>query len=121
MVFLPIIASEGAKMNNMSTQKVLCPQCGSEMWPDHDAVNKVKVLVCTKPTCLYRIYPDYPRRAGNQEICYICGKLFTVSNDSAGVLCPRCKAEVQKGRNRSQGRPRDASRKVRVIQQRLTA
>ena len=105
----------------MTTQKVFCPQCGSEMWPDCDAANKVKVLVCTKPTCLYRIYPDYPRRAGNQEICYICGNIFTVSNDSAGVLCPRCKAEVQKGKNKSQGRQRDTSRKVRVIQQRPTA
>lgn len=91
-------------MANAITPEVSCPQCGSEMYSDYDAINKVRVEVCTKPTCLYRVYPDYPRRSGNQEICYICGKPFTVSQDNAGVLCPRCKSSVQKNKTRNKTR-----------------
>lgn len=107
-------------MDDTMTTRVFCPHCGSEMCSDYDVVNKVRVFVCTKPTCLYRIYPDYPRRAGNQEICYNCGKIFIAGPDSAGVLCPRCKSAMQKKKSKPQGRPR-AGTKVRIIQERLTA
>jgi hypothetical protein len=30
------------------------------MWPEDDHLNEVRVLVCTKPTCLHRIYPTIP-------------------------------------------------------------
>jgi len=86
-----------------------CPHCGSRMYPDFDVSNAVKVFVCSKPTCLHRIYPDYPTRAGNQEMCYVCGEIFTIDDDCAGVLCPRCKAQMKENRqsiNRARrGRP----------------
>lgn len=79
-----------------------CPYCGSPMWPEYDYTHKVKVLVCTRPTCLYRLYPDYPRRKGNEEVCYLCGKLFIVRDNSIGMLCADCKQSVreQKGKKR---------------------
>ena len=78
-----------------------CPRCGSEMWPENDHTNMVNVLVCTKPTCLYRVYPDYPRRNGNQEICYLCGKMFIVHVDDLGVLCQPCKRTVSEYKQKS--------------------
>jgi len=107
-------------MTEMTTTRTYCPQCGSEMWPDHDTVNKVRVFVCTKPTCLYRTYPDYPRRAGNQEVCYLCGKIFTVRQDSAGVLCPHCKVSMQKNRNKPRNRT-CSGRNITLAQQLLSA
>ncbi len=86
-----------------------CPHCGSRMYADFDVTNTVKVFVCSKPTCLHRVYPDYPTRTGDQEMCYLCGELFTINDDCAGVLCPRCKAEMKKARARGnrdrRGRP----------------
>lgn len=75
-----------------------CPHCGSEMYPDFDACNAVKVFVCSKPTCLHRIYPDYPTRSGNQEMCYQCGEIFTVDEDCPGVLCLQCKSAMKRNR-----------------------
>lgn len=71
-----------------------CPRCGSQMWPENDHTNMVNVLVCTKPTCLNRVYPDYPKRSGNQELCYLCGKMFIIHVDDLGVLCQACKRTV---------------------------
>lgn len=108
-------------MTDRIKREVFCPQCGSEMHPDHDKANKVKVLVCTKPTCLHRIYPDYPRRAGNQEVCYTCGEIFTIIQDGPGVLCPRCRETAQKNRNKAQGRPRTSTKNAMTIRHQLTA
>jgi hypothetical protein len=73
---------------------MICTQCGFEMLADYDYVNRVKVLVCPNPTCLYRVYPDYPRRKGNEEICYVCSKIFRVKPDQPAMLCPKCKADM---------------------------
>ncbi|HNS14268.1 MAG TPA: hypothetical protein PKM08_02945 [Syntrophorhabdaceae bacterium] len=78
----------------MAYTTTTCPHCGFEMAPDYDYINKVKVLVCTKPTCLYRVYPDYPRRGGNEEVCYFCGRLFVIPPDGAGIVCPECKNRI---------------------------
>jgi len=100
-----------------------CPHCGSRMYADFDVANAVKVFVCSKPTCLHRIYPDYPTRTGNQEMCYLCGEIFTIDDDCAGVLCPRCKAEMKKARARAnrdrRGRPHGKTARSR--ENRLTA
>ncbi len=77
---------------------MICAKCNSPMVSDHDYVNGVKVEVCSNPSCLHREYPDYPRRSGNQELCYICGKLFTFEEDELGVICQECKAEVRRNR-----------------------
>jgi hypothetical protein len=78
------------------------------MRPDHDYVNGVKVAVCSNPSCLNREYPDYPRRNGNQEICYICGRLFTFEEGELGVICRDCKSEVRRNRrNRLSGSPKN--------------
>ncbi len=77
-----------------------CPQCGSVMLPDDDHTFEVRVFVCSKPTCLHRIYPDYPKRNGNQEICYLCDRMFTVQPDELGVLCPACKNRVNQYKQR---------------------
>ncbi len=82
-------------MGKPDNDAIKCPQCGSTMWPEDDITNKVKVLVCTKPTCLYRLYPDYPKRNGNQEICYLCETIFTAEPDDLGMLCPACKRSVR--------------------------
>jgi len=92
-------------MDNHDNNAIKCPQCSSMMWPEDDHMNKVKVLVCTKPTCLYRVYPDYPKRDGNQETCYLCGTLFTAAQDDLGMLCSVCKRSVrQYKRKKSCGR-----------------
>jgi hypothetical protein len=92
-------------MGNPDNDAIKCPQCNSVMWSEDDHMNKVKVLVCTKPTCLYRVYPDYPKRNGNQEICYLCGTLFTAESNDLGMLCPGCKRSVrQYKRKKSFGR-----------------
>jgi len=72
-----------------------CPHCDSEMFEDYDHINRVRVLVCSKPTCLYRIYPDYPRRKSNEEVCFSCQRIFKVRQNDAGILCPECKAKVE--------------------------
>jgi hypothetical protein len=77
---------------------MLCRKCESEMVPDYDHANRVRVVVCSNPSCLHREYPDYPRRNGNQEICYICGRLFTFKEDDLGVICQECKNEVKRRR-----------------------
>jgi hypothetical protein len=82
-------------MGNPDNDAIKCPQCSSIMWPENDHVNKVKVLACTKPTCLYRVYPDYPKRKGNQEICYLCETIITALPDDLGMLCPVCKRSVR--------------------------
>jgi hypothetical protein len=64
------------------------------MLPDNDHANRVRVLVCSNPTCLYRVYPDYPRRRSDEDICYFCGKVFKVWPNDLGVLCPECKGTV---------------------------
>lgn len=81
-------------MDNPDNGAIKCPQCGSEMRSDDDLTNKVRGLVCSKPTCLCRVYPDYPGRNGDEEICYLCGKMFTASINDLGVLCSTCKHSV---------------------------
>lgn len=76
-----------------------CPHCESEMLEEYDHVNRVRVLVCSRPTCLFRMYPDYPRRKGNEEVCYSCQQIFKVPKDDAGILCPQCKAKVLQNKN----------------------
>lgn len=88
-------------MADTTIPTTLCPHCGSEMYPDDDVSNTVKVFVCSKPTCLNRIYPDYPPRSGNQEICYLCSSIFTVHEDCPGPLCPTCKALMKKSKQRA--------------------
>jgi len=75
-----------------------CPHCNSEMLEEHDHINRVRVLVCTRPTCLFRMYPDYPRRKGNEEVCYGCQRIFKVSQTDSGILCPECKVKVEKNK-----------------------
>jgi hypothetical protein len=72
-----------------------CPHCDSEMFEEYDHFNRVRVLVCTRPTCLFRMYPDYPRRKGNEEVCYGCQRIFKVRQNDVGILCPECKAKVE--------------------------
>ena len=91
-------------METPDNETVKCPQCGSIMWPDDDQMNEVRVLVCTKPTCLYRVYPDYPKRNGNQDICYLCNKIFTTEPDDLGVLCPDCKRTVRQFKKKTSAR-----------------
>jgi hypothetical protein len=99
-----------------------CPHCGSRMYSDFDVPNAVKVFVCSKPTCLHRIYPDYPTREGNQEMCYLCGEIFTVNDDCAGVLCPQCKDLMEKNRARTgRGRGRPHGKATPSRERRLTA
>jgi hypothetical protein len=101
-----------------------CPRCSSEMLPDNDHVNRVNVLVCSNPTCLYRVYPDYPRRNGNEEICYFCGKIFKVFPDDLGVLCPECKERVWQKKNSGNTREKTArpaptpDREIRIFKSR---
>jgi len=73
-----------------------CPQCSSEMFEEYDYVNRVKVLVCPKPTCLRRIYPDYPRRKGDEEICYTCRRVFRVRHNNSTILCPGCRERTKR-------------------------
>jgi DNA-directed RNA polymerase subunit RPC12/RpoP len=68
------------------------------MFEEFDHVNRVRVLVCSRPTCLFRIYPDYPRRKGNEEVCYGCQRIFKVRQNDAGILCPQCKAKVEENK-----------------------
>jgi DNA-directed RNA polymerase subunit RPC12/RpoP len=75
-----------------------CPHCDSEMFEEYDHINRVRVLVCQKPTCLFRIYPDYPRRKGNEEVCYSCQRIFKVRQNDVGILCPECKAKVEQNK-----------------------
>ena len=91
-------------MGKPDNDAIKCPQCGSTMWPEDDHANKVKVLVCTKPTCLYRLYPDYPKRNGNQEICYLCETIFTAEPDDLGMLCPVCKRSVKQYKKKTLSR-----------------
>jgi hypothetical protein len=81
-----------------------CERCKSEMVPDYDYINRVRVVVCSNPSCLSREYPDYPRRNGNQEVCYICGKFFIYAEDETAVICQECKTEVKRGRRQRPGR-----------------
>ena len=81
-------------MDSPSYKAMKCPQCGSDMCLENDNTNEVNVFLCTKPTCLYRVYPDYPRREWNQDICYLCGIIFTVPLGDLGMLCPTCKQDV---------------------------
>ncbi|HEX2964712.1 MAG TPA: hypothetical protein VHO84_02955 [Syntrophorhabdaceae bacterium] len=91
-------------MGTQDNDSVKCPQCGSVMWPEDDHINEVRVLVCTKPTCLHRVYPDYPKRNGNQDICYLCNTVFTTEPDDLGVLCPDCKRTVKQFKKRTSSR-----------------
>lgn len=91
-------------MANPDNETTKCPQCGSIMWPEDDHLNEVRVLVCSKPTCLHRVYPDYPKRNGNQEICYLCNTIFTVGEGDLGMLCPTCKRTVRQFKNRASNR-----------------
>lgn len=75
-----------------------CPHCDSEMLEEYDNINRVRVLVCSRPTCLFRIYPDYPRRKGNEEVCYGCQRIFKIGQNDAGILCPECKAKVEQNK-----------------------
>jgi len=75
-----------------------CPHCDSDMLEEYDHINRVRVLVCSRPTCLFRVYPDYPRRKGNEEVCYGCRRVFKVRHDDAGILCPECKANVEQSK-----------------------
>jgi len=92
-----------------------CPHCGSEMFEECDHINRVRVLVCSRPTCLFRIYPDYPRRKGNEEVCYKCQRIFKVGQNDASILCPECKAAVEQNKkastNGKQHKPYKASAK----------
>ena len=72
-----------------------CPHCDSEMFEEYDHLNRVRVLVCSRPTCLFRMYPDYPRRKGNEEVCYSCQRIFKIRQNDVGILCPECKAKVE--------------------------
>jgi len=78
-----------------------CPHCDSEMFEDYDHINRVRVLVCSRPTCLFRSYPDYPRRRSNEEVCYKCQRIFKVSQNDASILCPECKAVVEQNKKTS--------------------
>lgn len=88
-----------------------CPHCDSEMFEEYDHLNRVRVLVCSRPTCLFRIYPDYPRRKGNEEVCFGCQRIFKVKQNDSGILCPECKAKVEENKkatvNASQQKPYD--------------
>jgi DNA-directed RNA polymerase subunit RPC12/RpoP len=84
-----------------------CPRCGAEMLNDDDIINKVRVFVCSDPTCLYRVYPDYPRRNANEEVCYFCGKIFKAWEPDPGVLCPDCKGTVNKNRRDPVEKPKE--------------
>jgi len=75
-----------------------CPHCDSEMFEEYDHVNRVRVLVCSKPTCLFRSYPDYPRRKSNEEVCYKCQRIFKVSQNDVSILCPECKAVIEQNK-----------------------
>lgn len=75
-----------------------CPHCESEMLEEFDNINRVRVLVCSRPTCLFRVYPDYPRRKGNEEVCYGCQRIFKVRQSDVGILCPECKAKVEQNK-----------------------
>jgi DNA-directed RNA polymerase subunit RPC12/RpoP len=90
-----------------------CPHCDSEMFEEYDHINKVRVLVCSRPTCLFRSYPDYPRRKGNEEVCYKCQRIFKLEENDAGILCPECKANVEQNKktpaNGKQQKPYKAS------------
>lgn len=44
----------------------LCPKCGVPMHDDHDRRSCLKVYACFK--CGSRVYPDYPKRPGNEDI-----------------------------------------------------
>ena len=83
-----------------------CKRCKSEMVRDYDYFNRVRVVVCSNPSCLSREYPDYPCRNSNQEICYLCGNLFTFAEDETAVLCKECKTEVGRSRGQRAGRIR---------------
>lgn len=90
------------------------------MVPDDDFINRVRVVVCSNPTCLHRIYPDYPARKGNEDICYLCGKVFTVRPSSPSVLCPSCRKRAQQQRkseillSREDPRQTEADRPIRI-------
>lgn len=75
-----------------------CPHCDSEMFEEYDHINRVRVFVCSRPTCLFRSYPDYPRRKGNEEVCYKCQRIFKLEQNDAGILCPECKANVEQNK-----------------------
>jgi ssDNA-binding Zn-finger/Zn-ribbon topoisomerase 1 len=85
---------------------MICNKCKSEMLPEYDYTNSVRVLVCSNPSCLNREYPDYPRRNGNQELCYICGELFSFEKDELGIVCRKCKNKIRKNREHRQGKRR---------------
>ncbi|MCX5813133.1 MAG: hypothetical protein NT178_11390 [Proteobacteria bacterium] len=76
------------------------------MLPEYDYTNRVRVLVCSNPSCLHREYPDYPRRNGNQEVCYICGKIFSFKQDELGIVCQECKNKIRRDREHRQGKAR---------------
>ena len=75
-----------------------CPHCDSEMFEEYDHINRVRVLVCSRPTCLFRSYPDYPRRKSNEEVCYKCQSIFKVRQNDTGILCPECKAVIEQNK-----------------------
>ena len=75
-----------------------CPHCDSEMFEEFDHINRVRVFVCSKPTCLFRSYPDYPRRKSNEEVCYKCQRIFKIRQNDAGILCPECKTIVEQNK-----------------------
>lgn len=93
-----------------------CPHCDSEMFEEYDHLNRVRVLVCSRPTCLFRMYPDYPRRKGNEEVCFSCQRIFKVRQNDAGILCPECKAKVEQQKkapaNGNQQKPYKASQQA---------
>jgi DNA-directed RNA polymerase subunit RPC12/RpoP len=68
------------------------------MFEEYDHINRVRVLVCSKPTCLFRTYPDYPSRKSNEEVCYKCQRIFKVDQSDAGIVCPECKANVEQNK-----------------------
>ena len=84
---------------------MICRKCKSEMVSEYDYANRVNVIVCSNPSCLHREYPDYPRRNGNQEVCYLCGKLFTFGEKEIGIICKDCKNKISKRKvHKDQGR-----------------
>jgi hypothetical protein len=95
---------------------MFCAHCNSEMIPDYDYQNRVRVAVCSDPTCLHREYPDYPRRNGDQEICHACSKVFTLSKDVYGIICPECKRAMSESKAGSSGK-RKTVRRRRVLTQ----
>jgi predicted RNA-binding Zn-ribbon protein involved in translation (DUF1610 family) len=70
------------------------------MFEEYDYVNRVKVMVCPKPTCLHRIYPDYPKRKGNEEVCYVCQRVFKVQHNDPSILCPECREKAWRGKEK---------------------